>query len=115
MINGDRGEGNLDDDYDINEGAATPVDDIDSMDDDEHSKRPELEDDLKPPQAQSHSQETRQRAQETEVPLSRIPDVVKKELRHRFLDRGHLRAKIKERMQLNGFYNIKKLGKENVI
>lgn len=55
MINGDRGEGNLDDDYDINEGAATPVDDIDSMDDDEHSKRPELEDDLKPPQAQSHS------------------------------------------------------------
>lgn len=31
------------------------------------------------------------------------------------LDRNHLRAKIKERLQVNGFYNIKKLGKDNVI
>ena len=47
MINGDRGEGNLDDDYDIIDGVDidnhTPMDDIVSMDDDENPKKPENE------------------------------------------------------------------------
>lgn len=39
MINNDRGEGNLDDDYDIIDGVdTTPMDDIVSMDDDENPK-----------------------------------------------------------------------------
>ena len=39
MINNDRGEGNLDDDYDIIDGVdTTPMDDIVSMDDDENQK-----------------------------------------------------------------------------
>jgi hypothetical protein len=50
-----------------------------------------------------------------EVPLRSIPEPVRKELRNMILDRNHLRAKIKERLQVNGFYNIKKLGRDNVI
>ena len=118
MVNGDRGEGNLDDDYDIIDGVdTTPMDDIVSMEDDEHPKKPELEEEPKKqePLPQSQSQETKQRVTEAEVPLRSIPESYRKELRNRFLDRGHLRNKIKERMQLNGFYNIKKIGKDNVI
>jgi hypothetical protein len=51
MINGDRGEGNLDDDYDIIDGVdiepRTPVDDIVSIDEEEPKKpiseNPEME------------------------------------------------------------------------
>lgn len=43
MINGDRGEGNLDDDYDIIEGADidhhAPMDDIVSIEDEEDQKK----------------------------------------------------------------------------
>ena len=45
MINGDRGEGNLDDDYDIIDGADiehhTPMDDIMSIDEQEDKKESE--------------------------------------------------------------------------
>jgi hypothetical protein len=115
MINGDRGEGNLDDDYDIIDGVDAPMDDIVSLEDDEIPKKPEHEEEPKKQEPPAQSQETKQRAPEAEVPLRSIPESYRKELRNRFLDRGHLRAKIKERMQLNGFYNIKKIGKDNVI
>ena len=126
MINGDRGEGNLDDDYDIIDGVDienhTPMDDIVSMDDDENPNskpKPENEELSEPkkqePLLQNHSQDTKQRASEPEVPLRSIPEAHRKELRNMILDRGHLRAKIKERLQLNGFYNIKKLGRDNVV
>jgi len=61
------------------------------------------------------SQETRQRTPDAEVPLRSIPEPVRKELRNMILDRNHLRAKIKERLQVNGFYNVKKLGRDNVV
>lgn len=44
-----------------------------------------------------------------------MPEQQRRELRNMILNRHHLRDKIKERLQANGFYNIKKHGREAIV
>lgn len=110
MINGDNGERNLDDDYEIIDGVDidhhTPIDDIASMEDEEDPKKllvPEEEQEqismISEPKKQQEVLSQPLKAPEVEVPLRSIPEPVRKELlRNMILDRNHLRAKIKERL-----------------